>query len=61
MLLKPSIRIPLPTGSSRSRRAERSRLRNQWRAGQAHHCGLLHRSGLDSWSPMAALLWWLLR
>jgi len=30
-------------------------------AGQAHSCGLRHRSTCESWSLMTAILWWLLR
>ena len=43
------------------RRQERARARAQWRAGEPHPCGLVHRSGADGWSPLAALLWWMLR
>jgi len=32
-----------------------------WRRGEPHSCGLSHRSGCDIWSPMGAILWWMLK
>ncbi|PHQ62911.1 MAG: hypothetical protein COC10_08935 [Sphingobium sp.] len=29
--------------------------------GKMHSCGLRHRFSCESWSPMAGLMWWLLR
>lgn len=53
-------------GTARHRRRQqrakdRAAARARWRMGEAHECGLRHWSGGDGWSPLAALLWWMLR
>lgn len=63
MPLEHQIRL---SGMRRARRRrqpalDRAGARAGWGEGEAHECGLRHLSGGDGWSPMAALLWWMLR
>lgn len=61
MPLEHPIRLAGVEDSRARRRQERARARAQWRAGEPHACGLRHLSGGEGWSPLAALLWWMLR